>query len=288
MSIGRRSSSDSGWSWSSPPNGPRRTPPTQPLVPLAAWGGLIAFAVALALLIIWLSNEDDNSPADAASTATPTAAVTPTPPPTPTATPAPTATPSPTPISSDDEPRLSLAVWDGSAWQFSPSPAAAAYREGEAVPFLLRIDQARPGDAYPTVIRYDCNAFDFLTAYDRDHGSEPALASGGPGSAIVDSTAPVPDDPATPADDRDEGSFSLWGGSLTRVDAPLPSTACTGEKSLSVTPSAARDTLFLMWAAQLSDAASDGDVPVRLAVLRLGGEELSIEIDPESVGPAQP
>ncbi len=37
--------------------------------------------------------------------------------------------------------------------------------------------------------------------------------------------------------------------------------------------------VFLMWAAQLSDEASNGDVPLRLAVQVPGGGELSVEID---------
>ncbi len=287
--IGRRGSSDSGWSWSRPPSGPRRPPPAPPLLPLAG-GGLIVLLVALTLLIVWLTDSDNNSPAGAASTATPPPTATTAPPatPPPTATAPPTAVPTPTPVPDIQEALFRLAAWNGKAWQFNPTPEGAEYREGPAVPFLLRIDRAIPGTTYPLIIQYDCRGFDLLTAYDHDAGSEPALASGGPGSPIVDSAAPIPDDPATPADDREAGSISLWGGSLTRVDAALPSTACTGVKSLPLGLSAAADTVFLMWAAQLSDTASDGGVPLRLAVQVPGGGELIIKIDPASVGPAQP
>ncbi len=285
--IGRRGSSESGWSWSRPPSGPRRPPPAPPLLPLAG-GGLIALLVALALLVVWLTDSDNNSPAGAASTATPPPTATTAPPATPPATETPTAVPTPTPVPDIQEALFRLAAWNGKAWQFDPTLGGAEYREGLAVPFLLRIDQAIPGTAYALTIRYDCRGFDFLTAYDRDAGSEPALASGGPGSPIVDSAATIPDDPATPADDREAGSLSLWGGSLTRVDAALPFTACTGVKSLPLGLSAAAETVFLMWAAQLSDTASDGGVPLRLAVRVTGGGELIIEIDPASVGPAQP
>lgn len=300
--VGRRGSSESGWSWSRPPSGPRRPPPAPPLLPLAG-GGLIALLVALALLIVWLTDSDNSSPAGAASTATPPPTATTAPPATPppaatappTATPTPPATPpslppspTPTPVPDIQEALFRLAVWDGNEWQFDTTPEGAEYREGLAVPFLLRIDRARLGTAYDLTIRYDCRGFDFLTIYDRDAGSEPALASSGPGSPIVDSAAAIPDDLATPADDREAGSFSLWGGSLTRVDAALPSSACTGTKSLPLGLSAAADTVFLMWAAQLSDTASDGGVPLRLAVRVPGGGELIIEIDPASVGPVQP
>ena len=297
--VGRRGSSDSGWSWSRPPSGPRRPPPP-PLLPLVG-GGLIALLVGLALLVVWLTDSDSNSPAGAASTATPSATAAPPATPSPAATAPPTAvstppatppslppSPTPTPVLDDQGALFRLAAWDGNEWQFNLTPEGAAYREGQAVAFLLRINRARPGATYPLTIRYDCRGFDFLTAYDRDAGSEPALASDGPGSPIVDSAAPIPDDPATAADDQEAGSLNLWGGSLTRVDAPLPSTACTGEKSLSVGLSAAADTVFLMWAAQLSDTASDGGVPLRLAVRIAGGGELIFEIDPASVGRAQP
>ncbi len=273
--VGRRGSSDSGWSWSRPPSGPRRPPPAPPLLPLAG-GALIALLVSLALLVVWLTHSDGNSPEGAASTAPPSA------------TTAPPATP---PATSPSPPRLAapvpesqgalfrLAVWDGDEWQFNFTPEGPEYREGEAIPFLLLVDRAQPGDTYPVTIRYDCNAFDFLTAYDRDHGSEPALAADGPGSRIADSAALIPDDPGTPEDDGETGSFSLWGGSFTRVDAPLPSAACTGEKGLTVGLSAAADTVFLMWAAQLSEVAPDGDVAARLAVRVPGGRELSVEVD---------
>jgi hypothetical protein len=300
--VGRRGSSESGWSWSRPPSGRRRPPPAPPLLPLAG-GGLIALLVALALLVVWLTDSDNNSPADAASTATPPPTATTAPPSTPspaatappTAVPTPSATPpslppspTPTPVPDIQGALFRLAAWNGKAWQFNPTLEGAAYREGLAVPFLLRIDRAIPGTTYALTIRYDCRGFDFLTTYDRDAGSEPALASGGPGSPIVDSAATIPDDPATPADDREAGSISLWGGSLRRVDATLPSTACTGVKSLPLGLTAAADTVFLMWAAQLSDTASDGGVPLRLAVRVPGVGELIIEIDPARVGPAQP
>ena len=265
---------DSGWISSHPPSGPRRRLPAPPLLPLVG-GGLIALLVGIALLVVWLTDSDGNSPEEAASNAVPNA------------TAAPSATP---PATTPSLPRLAapvpesqgalfrLAFWDGNEWQFNLTPGGPVYREGEAVPFLLRIDRALPATAYTLTIQYDCRGFDFLTAYDRDAGSEPALATGGPGSPIADSVAPIPDDPATAADDQEAGSFSLWGGPFTRVDAPLPSAACTGEKRLTVGLSAVADTVFLMWAAQLSDEASNADVPLHLAVQTPGGGELSVEI----------
>ena len=292
--VGRRGSSGSGWNWSRPPSGPPRPPPGPPLLPLAG-AGLLALLVALALLAIWLSDSDDNSSAGAADTPTPVTPVlstavvsspfpSATPTPTHTATPTPTRTPTPT----ASAPLFRLAIFDEGEWQFDALPRAAAYHEGGAIPLLLRIDSALPGTAYLLTIRYACEAFDLLTAYDHDTGSEPALASAGPGSAIADSAVQIPDDPGTDDDDGEAGSLSLWGGSFVSIGAPLPPSPCTDQKSLSVSLLAASDTLFLMWAAQLSEAASDSAVPLRLVVQLPDGDELSVDIDPASVAPAQP
>ncbi|KKK85977.1 hypothetical protein LCGC14_2767840, partial [marine sediment metagenome] len=186
------------------------------------------------------------------------------------------------------EPLFRLAVFDEGGWQFDALPQDAAYREGEAIPLLLRIDNALPGATYPLTIRYACQGFNLLTTHDRDTDSEPALASGGPGSAIADSTVQIPDDPGTDDDDGEAGSLSLWGGSFIAIGALLPPSPCTDQKSLSVSLLAAADTLFLMWAAQLSESASDSDVLLRLVVQLPDGDELIIEIDPASVAPAQP
>ena len=292
--VGRRGSRGPGWTWPRQPSGPRRPAPSPRLLPVAG-AGLIALFVALALLGVWLSDRDGNSPAGTSGTPTPTPAVTATP--SPTATPGPTRspTPSPSPVPTlasptpdGQGPLLRLATWDGERWQFNPPLEGATYGEGEAAPFLFRIDRASRGAVYSLTIRYDCEAFALLTSYDRDHGSRPALASGGPESAAADTTLSLPHEPGTGADDGEAGSLSLWGGSFTGVDGPLPSSACSGEKSLTVGLAAAADTLHLMWAAEISLGAAERDVPLRLAVRVAGAEELSIEIDPDSVGPAQP
>ena len=285
--VGRRGSSGSGWNWSRPPSGPPPPPPGPPLLPLAG-AGLLVLLVALALLAVWLSGSDDNSPAGATNTPTPvlSTAVVSSPIPSATPTPTQTATPPPTPTSS--APLFRLAVFDEGEWQFEALPQTAAYHQGEAIPFLLRIDNALPGASYPLTIRYACQGFNLLTTHDRDTDSEPALASAGPGSAIADSAVQIPDDPGTNDDDGEAGSLSLWGGSFTAIGALLPPSPCTDQKSLSVSPLAAADTLFLMWAAQLSEAASDSGLLLRLVVQLPNGDELSVEIDPASVAPAQP
>jgi hypothetical protein len=275
--VGRRGSSGSGWSWSRPPTGPRRQPPGRSLLPFAGFG-LAGLLVVLALLGLWLSDDDDERPAGASGTPTATAAVT--------ATSAPPPL-SPTPTPPAGSPLFSLAAWDGARWRFEPRLAGASYREGEAVPFLLRVDDAVPGAVYALTVRYDCRAFDFLTSYDRDEGGAPALAAGGLGRALADSALAVPDDPATPADDGEGGSFSLWGGLFTDEAGILPASPCSGEKSVGISVSAAAETLFLAWGSHLSKAAAGG-APPRLTVGLPGGEELSVEIDPDSVRPSGP
>ena len=42
-----------------------------------------------------------------------------------------------------------------------------------------------------------------------------------------------------------------------------------------------------MWAVQLSEAASDSDLLLRLVVQLPDGDELSVELDPASVTPAR-
>jgi hypothetical protein len=159
---------------------------------------------------------------------------------------------------------------------------------GEAVPLLLRIDRASRGDAYSLTIHYDCEAFALLTSYNRDHGSRPALTSGGPESAAADTILSLPYEPGPGTDEGEAGSLSLWGGSFTGVYGPLPSPPCSGENSLTVGLAATADTLYLMWAAEIPLGAAERDTPLRLAVRVPDAEEITIEIDPESVGPAQP
>ncbi len=153
---------------------------------------------------------------------------------------------------------------------------------------MFRINRASPGDTYFLAVRYDCGGFAFLTSSQRDHGSGPALVPGGPQSAAPDTTLAIPDDPGTRADDSEERSLSLWGGSFRGLTPILPISACAGEKSFTVGVAAAADTLYLMWAAEIAPGAAERDTPLRLAVQPTGAEELSIEIDPDSVEPARP
>jgi hypothetical protein len=201
-----------------------------------------------------------------------------------TTTPSPAATPTPAP--GGQAPLFRLAAWDGERWQFEEELQGATYSEGEAVPFLLRIDRASRGAAYSVTIGFHCEAFALLTSYDRDHGRQPALAPGGPESAAADTILSLRQNPGT--GDGETGSLSLWGGSFTGIDGALPSSPCAGEESVSIGLAPAADTLHLMWAAEVSLGAAERDAPLRLTLQVVGAEDLSIEIDPDSVRPTQP
>ena len=301
---GRRDSSGSRWNWTRTPSGPRRPLPTPPLVPVAG-GVIIALLTAGALLALWLTGGDGDSSVGATASATPmpspaaqpsptstpvlipAVSATPMPTPAPVSTPTPTVAPTPTSaVPGGQGPLFGLAVWDDQAWRFEPPLEDARYREGEAVPFLLRISRADLSAAYPVTIRYDCESFDFLTTYNRDHGTAPALALGGPGSAAPDATVLIPDDSGTTVDDGESGSLSLWGASFSGGAGPLPPSPCSGEKTLIIGLTAKGPTVHLIWAAQISAGTSARDAPLRLTVEVADAAALSMEIDPESVQPA--
>ena len=280
--LGRRGSRESGWNWSRPPAGPGRPPPSPPpLLPLA--GAVLLFAaIATALLAVWLSDSDSATPPP---TATPAATATPTPTrePSPAPSPTPSPEPSPTPTATI-EPDFSLEVWAGGAWQADVPAGSASFRAGKAIPFMLRIDRARPGDSYGITLRYTCRSLQFLSGYDRDSGSGPALAPGGPQTVVPDSVAQLPDDPTTEADDGEGGRLSLWGGSFGPVGLSDASGPCAYGRSLNVSLLAGRDTLFLLWGTVVAPEAAEAGLPLRVTAFTDRGER-RIEIDPAAITP---
>ena len=266
--FGRRRSREHDWNWSRPPEGPRRSPPPPPLLPLAG-AALLFAALTTGFLALWLSESDSTfSP-----TATPTATAEPT------ATPTSVTSPTPTP---EPGPDISLAVWDGEAWQPAAGVAPGTFREGEAVPLMLRIEGLDRGDGYPVEIGYSCTTVDFLAAFDRDAGNAPALAAGGPGRPIPDATVQIPDDPATRADDGAQGAASLWGGLFGLTEYLRPTERCRDEKTWSTKVFAADSTLYLLWGAQLSQTAANGPDAIRLTV-NVGVQGVTLEIGRDAV-----
>jgi len=286
--FGRRGSRESGWNWSHPPGGARPpSPPPQPPLPPLAGAALLFAAIAAALLAFWLAGGDEGPPQDATATpvASATATRTPTPAPTATATPIPSPTPAPTPTPTP-EPGFSLAIWNRGVWQSEPAgQPPKAFWEGQAVPFMLRIADARAGPQVSyALIRYTCKTVQFLSGFDSDSGSGPALAPGGPQAAVPDSTVAVPDDPATPADDSERGRLSLWGGSFLPVQLAAGTSPEACERSLNIKLAAGRDELFLLWGAVIAPGAAKPGLPLRITVVTSRGER-SIEIDPVNIVP---
>lgn len=212
---------------------------------------------------------------------------------TPTVTPAPIATATPAPSGASSR----LALWAASLgqWQFSDIGAVAfGYREGEAIPFLLRIDDASPGAVYGLELRYDCQsdgvaAFDYVVGYDRDVGDEPALAQQGPSRLQPDAAIPVPDDPSIAFDDEahEERLFRLWGATFDADPTPpAPDTPCRDEKLIVLRIRAQAETVFLMWGAHLGSAedwgagrgADNQEMPFGIEVRTPGMEPESQEL----------
>ncbi len=285
--IGRRGSSENGWTWLLVPRGPR--PPRPPLQ--LPWRFLLA-AVFLAALIgfsllgLWLARSGSSGPADALSTPTPVEPA--------------------TPVVAPPQagPRFRLAVWSDveKRWRFENLTAAAsAYHEGEAIPFMLRIEAAGPGSSYALTIRYDCahglaHAFDFLTGYDRDRGSEPAQAPDGPRKPHPETLAVIPDDATTPYDDKETGrAFALWGGSILGMAGPFPQTPCdpgSGQRVYVLGLAAAQETVFLLWSGHLASAADWGEkaassspTPLRMRAEANDFTTPPIAVDPVGIQP---
>lgn len=227
--------------------------------------GLVAAALVGALLV-----DRGDGPAPI-----PTPTVSPTPSAAPTATPSPTATlshsptPSPTlspplltpsPTSTPTPSTLRLAVWSKAGSTWADSLAAAAYEEGDNVPFLLMMGDLQPGETYRVIIRYECRAngaaaFDFLSGTAEESAGQMATAEGGPGRARPDATIPLPDDPTIRFDDaRPDASLRLWGGSFVSAPRSLSEGPCVSEKQFEVMILARQTIAYLMWAGHLASA----------------------------------
>jgi len=272
-----------------------RRPGLRRLGPL--WLALLAAGV-LALFLLLRSNGDAPVAVPApVSTSAPVIATTP--------TAAPDIVETAPPVAGS--PRFRVAVWaDGPGrWQFGDLHAVASgYREGQAIPFLLRIDDVSLGDVYRISLQYDCEAdgsvgFDFLTGYERDARSELALAEEGPGLAIPDATVPVPDDPAIGFDDLDReggGLFRLWGASFDgALTGPAPDARCSKDKLVGLTVKAYASTLYLLWGGHLGSSADwgegqgaasqDSPFQMKVGVPGVAPESRWLEIDPGAVSP---
>lgn len=268
--IGRRGKDENEWTWV-PTSPPRPSPrPRRRLVALVVAGVLISAAIGTPLgLVLTRSSGDGNiagahiptaSPTPTATSAPVAPRVTPSPSPPPTIAPPETATPAPTsPLGAHSR----LAAWTEvpGEWRFGDlNGMNSDYFEGEAIPFLIRIENAEPGTTYSLAIRYDCAAdgvaaFDFVASYDSFVGTELALAEEGPGRTVPDATVPIPDDFSIEFDDEDpvERLFQLWNGTFaSQPSGPKPDSACSSEKLVSLDITAQAETVFLLWGGHLA------------------------------------
>lgn len=257
------------------------------------WLALLA-AGALALFLVLHSNGDSPVAVPILGSTPAPAIVT-----TPTATPGIVETATPV----VGGPHFRLAVWADirRQWQFGDLPAeASGYREGQAIPFLLRIDNVSPGDVHRISLLYNCGAdgtaaFDFLTGYERDAGSEPALTVDG----LADATIPVPDDPAIDFDDKDREAdrlFRLWGASFDKaLTGPTPGAPCSKDKLIGITIKVHAPTVYLLWGGHLGSSADwgegqgaashDSPFEIEVRVPGVAPESQKLRIAPGAVSP---
>lgn len=195
--------------------------------------------------------------------------------------------------------RFSVAVWADahSRWQFGDLYAEdSRYREGQAIPFLLRMDDLRPGAVYVLFILYGCGAegtaaFDFLTAYGRDSDTELTTAEEGPGRAGPDASIPIPDDPSIRVDDEGREPvrlFHLWGANFdSEPIGPILTELCKRGKVIGLRIRAAAPAVYLLWAGHLGSStdwgegqgAAGGDGPFEIEVRVPGVDPGSVKLE---------
>lgn len=158
----------------------------------------------------------------------------------------------------------------------------SAYREGQSIPYMLRIDNAAASQAFSLSVRYDCdkdgtNAFDFLTVFDRNRS--PDLTSPvGPGSTSS-TTESIRDDPAFSFDDGESSrNWTLYGATFDGIptgpfadvddthDAAdsflCGSTGASNEKHyhMTITTDGDGGSIWLLWGGHLASSVDWGCV----------------------------
>jgi len=230
---------------------------------ILACSGLVAIVIAFAATstgnsgdaqVSALASPSRSATPTSNATVEPTATAEPTPAgPTPTRLPA-TAAPTP-------KPPFTLAVWDATQakWQTGDlTLRSAGSPQAGAIPYLIHIDDVTIDHVYSVNIRYDCDAgqgggFAFLTDYNRNLTTDPALAAGGPISAVPYAAVPIQDDPAITTDEEQGVRLmSLWGAEFALwPTGPEPTTGCDGTRLVNVRLIARSETVYVMWAGQV-------------------------------------
>lgn len=277
--LARRDSQSDTWSWEPPPDrrGHRRGPPWRPIIIIIAALGLIGGGAALLLLA------DDDEKADGRPTPSPTRS----------GTAASTGSP-------EAGTTLRLLAWSRqqSRWVSTDlDSTAASYREGDSIPFLMRLDGAEAGKRYQVSVRYQCGTdkgavFDFLSApQETDEGA--VLTAPGPERQRADSTIPVPDDPSITFDDG-QRPLQLWGATFQRApEGPLPAGQCSGFKEVRMDVVVHDPAAFLIWTGHLATAkdwgegrgASSQDTRMSMEVAVSGVADATLYVAPDAIEP---
>ena len=259
--IARRNSTQAEWRWSSEqiPGGTGHRGPGRRLL-LAGIG-----AVVISVGVILLELSDDSSGSQPPTTQSPTAGASVSPGPTDVPTEPVTATPSTlsqSPVATGD---VRLFVWSRQDRRWLESENARdepGYREDEAVPFMLRIEDTVPTTAYEVALQYECRtaqgaAFDYLSSVSEADSAAQMIP---PGPARrEDSAVPIPDDPSITFDGGGR-RFQMWGGTFDEMpEGPSPAGACETEKRIDLSLLARSDILFLMWGAHLASSSDWGE-----------------------------
>jgi hypothetical protein len=271
LTSSRRGISDDRWTWLGQETGPapKQRRFGRSLAIAGLFVGAAAFFGGLVVLAINLGNDGDAKVVTLHS---------------PSPSPA-TATALPSPLATVPATRFELALWDavGRRWQSGDLVIqGSGYHEGQAIPFLLRIDNARPGETYNVNIRYDCpeggvSGFDFLTDHNRDVDIERALEGSGPPGAVPDAAILIPDDPATTADNTAGGGhLRVWGATFEQSPAgPVPATACVADKLIHVRIRPRTETVYLAWGGHFAPSTAGAAGQKTASAMQVAIEELA-------------
>lgn len=263
---GHRDARADAWSWelAEAPGGRPRGPR---LLWSAALLALIVVAIVAAGVAVLLVNADDgDSSGQTPARRSPVLAATKTPTATSPGGESPSANPTLQPPSTQASVDSELFVWSRQSSEWLRSglvEEASEYHEGDAVPFMLRIDNAAPGSVYEVELVYECRTtqgagFDYLTTVSAQDSSA-TRTEPGPGPEREDASIPVPDDPSI-GFDRGGRRLLAWGGSFH--DAPeelLPGGPCVSEKRFRLDLIAHAEAVFLVWGGHLALSSEWGE-----------------------------
>jgi hypothetical protein len=176
--------------------------------------------------------------------------------------------------------------------------SAASYREGDSIPFLMRLDGAVAGKRYEVSVRYQCGTekgavFDFLSG-PQETDESAVLTAPGPGRQRADSTIPIPDDPSITFDDSSSRPLQLWGATFQRSpEGPLPAGQCSSFKEIRMDVVVRDPAAFLIWTAHVASGqdwgegrgASSQDTRTSMEVAVSGVGDATLNIAPDAIEP---